>query len=459
MTFNESRHSPAPLRAAGPRPEGEGHVHDLIGVGFGPSNLAIAIALKGMGASALSVHFVEKQPRFVWHGGMLLPGSDMQISFLKDLALPRDPSSPFTFLAYLHEKGRLMDFINQKTFFPSRVEFNDYLGWAAGRFDPCVSYGEEVVALEPEASGGEVDIVRVVSRTAEGRTHARRARNVVLATGGTPRVPELFAPLKDVPRVFHSSAYLGRIDGLGLERRPEPRIAVVGAGQSAAEIFLDLTNRFPKGRVDMIVRGHALRPSDDTPFVNEIFHPEFTDFIFRQSEPRRRALIADFKSTNYSVVDADLIARIYAVLYQQRVTGDARHRVRRLTEVVEARAARDAIVLDLSVGPDGEAARESYDAVVLATGYGRDGGRALLGGLEPYVTIGAVGRDYRLATTPEFHPAVFIQGTNEGSHGLSDTLLSVLASRGQEIADALLAVCAAAEVSAEARLLRQVGRM
>ncbi|MFG1478721.1 lysine N(6)-hydroxylase/L-ornithine N(5)-oxygenase family protein [Xanthobacter sp. V4C-4] len=468
MSFNESRHSHAPARAAGPRSETDAEVHDLIGVGFGPSNLAIAIALRGLGDTGLSTHFVEKQPRFVWHGGMLLPGSDMQISFLKDLALPRDPSSPFTFLAYLHEKGRLMDFINQKTFFPSRVEFNDYLGWAAERFASCVSYGEEVVALEPEVSGGAVDTVRVVSRGPEGRTRVRRARNLALATGGAPRVPELFAPLREAARVFHSSAYLARIDGLGLERHPAPRIAVVGAAQSAAEIFLDLTSRFPHGRVDMIVRGHALRPSDDTPFVNEIFHPEFTDFIFRQSEPRRRALIADFKSTNYSVVDADLIDRIYAILYQQRVTGDERHQVRRLTTVTQARVSRDeaagaadagAIVLDLSIGPDGVAGRETYDAVVLATGYGRDGGRALLSGIEPYVTIGAVGRDYRLASVPEFHPAVFIQGTNEGSHGLSDTLLSVLAGRGQEIADALIAACAAAEVRGEARVLRQAARM
>lgn len=455
MTYSENRSSHAALR---PAEEGEERIHDLLGVGFGPSNLAIAIALQGLGESGISTHFVEKQPHFVWHGGMLLPGSDMQISFLKDLALPRDPGSSFTFLAYLHEKGRLMDFINQKTFFPSRIEFNDYLCWAAGRFDHCVSYGEEVVALEPEMSGNVVDVVRVVSRRADGQARVRRARSVALATGGTPRVPELFAPFRAEPRIFHSATYLSKIDSFGFERHAAPRIAVVGAGQSAAEIFLDLTQRFPQGHVDMIVRGHALRPSDDTPFVNEIFHPEFTDFIFHQSEPRRRALIADFKSTNYSVVDGDLIARIYGVLYQQRVTGDERHKVRRLTEVTRVGQEAGTILLDLSIGPEGEAGRAAYDAVVLATGYVRDGGRALLAGLEPHVTIGTVGRDYRLATAPDFRPAIFIQGTNEGTHGLSDTLLSVLATRGQEIAEAVLAARSAAVVPVPPAR-RQAGRL
>ncbi|WP_283812081.1 SidA/IucD/PvdA family monooxygenase [Bradyrhizobium archetypum] len=41
---------------------------------------------------------------------MLLPGSDMQISFLKDLVSLRDPTSPFTFLNYLHKRGRFAGF-------------------------------------------------------------------------------------------------------------------------------------------------------------------------------------------------------------------------------------------------------------------------------------------------------------------------------------------------------------
>ena len=417
-------------------------IHDVVGVGFGPSNLALAIALdealRQRGA-ALSHHFVEKQPGFTWHGGMLLPDSDMQISFLKDLVSLRDPTSPLTFVNYLHQKGRLEAFINRKTFFPSRVEFNDYLGWVAARFAEHCSYGEEVVAVEPETAQGVVTGLRVRSRTSSGGETVRRTHNLVVATGGSPRVPAAFARLRGESRVVHSSGYLDRIHGLGLARRPSARVAVIGGGQSAAEITLDLHGRFPQLGIDLIYRGHALKPADDTPFVNEIFNPGFTDYVFGQGEAQRDAIIREFRNTNYAVVDADLIERIYGVLYQQKVQGPPRLALCGRCEVTEAEAAPETVELMVRDGFAGTAARRGYDAVVLATGYERDGGRRLLSALAPWVEDFAVDRDYRLRTRPEFRPQIHLQGQSETSHGLSDTLLSVLAVRSQEIAESLLA--------------------
>ena len=69
-------------------------IHDLIGVGFGPSNLALAIALQEgqPQTGAIDALFLEKQPHFAWHGDMMLDGTHMQISFLKDLATLRNPN-------------------------------------------------------------------------------------------------------------------------------------------------------------------------------------------------------------------------------------------------------------------------------------------------------------------------------------------------------------------------------
>jgi lysine/ornithine N-monooxygenase len=39
----------------------------------------------------------------------------------------RDPTSAYSFVAYLHDCGRLVDFMNRKTLFPLRIEFHDYL--------------------------------------------------------------------------------------------------------------------------------------------------------------------------------------------------------------------------------------------------------------------------------------------------------------------------------------------
>lgn len=415
---------------------------DVLGVGFGPSNLATAIAIEEANRRlrpACSYCFVERQDGFVWHRDMLLPDSDMQISFIKDLVTLRDPTSPFSFINYLHEKGRLEAFINRKSFFPSRIEFNDYLRWAAARFEDGCRYGEEALSIKPEVSNdGVVRSLAVRTRTAGGEEIVRRTHDLVLAVGGAPQVPPAFADLPRDPRLFHSSRYLRAIAGLGLENRPGATVAVVGAGQSAAEIALDLHGRFPEITIDMLFRGSTLKPADDTPFVNEIFNPEFTDFVFAQPEERRRGIIAEFRDTNYAVIDADLLGRLYEILYQQRVLGDARLRLQGRIEVAEAALDEGGVRMTVLDSGGGETATRRYDAVVLATGYERDIRHPLLAPLAQYLEDFAVERDYRLRARPEFRPRIHVQGFSEDTHGLSDTLLSVLAIRSQEIAVSLM---------------------
>ena len=70
-------------------------VYDLIGIGFGPSNLALALAIEEQcDASDMNALFLEQHPEFQWHENMLIPGTEMQISFLKDLVTLRNPCSP-----------------------------------------------------------------------------------------------------------------------------------------------------------------------------------------------------------------------------------------------------------------------------------------------------------------------------------------------------------------------------
>lgn len=411
-------------------------IHDLIGVGFGPSNIALAIALdekrhQGQFVDAL---FIEKQPGFVWHKNMLLDNAHMQISFIKDLATLRNPASRFTFLNYLHEKQRLQDFVNLKTFFPSRHEFNDYLGWAAAQFDDRCAYGEAVFEIVPELREAEVQFLRVRSRNADGTVRERLARNLVVSVGGVPNIPELFQPFRHDARVFHSSSYLESIAGHPNVRR----VAVVGAGQSAAEIFMDLQGHPNKLEVDLIMRARSIKPSDDSPFVNEIFNADFTDFVFNRSETERAELLEEFWHTNYAAPDLALIQQIFNVFYRQRVAGVARHSFLRRHEVSSVQADSDGIQLALHNLNTGQRSNRDYDAVILATGYGRDSHKTLLTPLAKYLGDFAVDRNYRLRGAPEFKPGIFLQGACETSHGLSDTLLSVTAIRADEIGEAVL---------------------
>ena len=188
-------------------------VHDLIGVGFGPSNLALAIALQERGPSQgeLDVLFLDKQADYRWHGNTLVAQSELQISFLKDLVTLRNPTSPYSFVNYLKHHGRLVDFINLGTFYPCRMEYNDYLRWVAAQFETQSRYGEEVLTIEPVLHSQQVEALRVISRDAHGHQHVRTTRSVVVSAGGTPRIPPAFKSLKDDSRVFHHSQYLAQV--------------------------------------------------------------------------------------------------------------------------------------------------------------------------------------------------------------------------------------------------------
>ncbi|MBD1590131.1 lysine N(6)-hydroxylase/L-ornithine N(5)-oxygenase family protein [Pseudomonas typographi] len=414
--------------------------HDLIGIGFGPSNLALAIALqeRAEGGKAFDALFLERQPDYNWHGNTLVAQSELQISFLKDLVTLRNPSSRFSFVNYLKAHGRLVDFINLGTFYPCRMEYNDYLRWVAMQFAEQSRYGEQVLRVEPVVeAGGQVQRLNVISQDQQGRELSRQTRSVIVSTGGTPKIPEAFAGFKGDPRVFHHARYLSAMATQACSRGEPMRIAVVGAGQSAAEAFIDLNDSYPSVQVDMVLRAAVLKPADDSPFVNEIFGPDYTDLVFNQPETERERLIREYHNTNYSVVDLDLIERIYAILYRQKVSGIARHGFLCRRMIESASDAEGRVQLQLRDLATGSTEVRRYDAVILATGYERRSHRELLAPLKDYLEDFRVDRDYQLLARPELETPVFIQGFSQHSHGLSDTLLSVLPARSGEIAAAL----------------------
>lgn len=254
-------------------------VHDLLCIGFGPASLAIAVALhdaldaqatnKGpeLKTSSPKVAFLERQKQFAWHAGMQIPGAHMQISFMKDLATFRNPRSEFTFINYLFENDRLVQFTNLSTFLPKRIEYEDYMRWAAGWFRDVVSYGEEVVGVQaddkPKGSNA-VSTFTVTSRNVVTRElTSRRAKNVVIAVGGRPRIPKSLP--QNHPRIIHSSQYWTLSSQILADKTKPLKIAVIGGGQSAAEIFDNIPSQYPNAQAFLLIRGAALRPSDDSP--------------------------------------------------------------------------------------------------------------------------------------------------------------------------------------------------
>ncbi|RZT85097.1 L-ornithine N5-oxygenase [Pseudonocardia sediminis] len=411
-------------------------MHDVVGVGFGPSNLALAVALHEQG-HGLSVRFVERQARFGWHRGMLLDDARMQVSHFHDLATLRDPASRFGFLSYLGERGRLAEFVRYGTAFPTRAEFHDYLEWAAARFAHQVDYGTAVTSLaEVPGEPGLLDV-----HTSTGA--ALRTRAVVLATGAVPHLPDGVVP---GPRVWHSDELLERVDTLSDPRR----LVVVGAGQSAAEAAEYLHGRFPAAQVCAVFTRYGYSPADATAFSNGVFAPSGVD-AFTLAPPEVRQMITGYHAnTHRSVVDPGLIERLYRRHYHERVAGRERLRLHNLSRVAGVAPAPDGArgpgdgPLRVSVESLGDGRCEvlAADAVVYATGYRPGPPWALLGDLGAHCErdpegLGVIGPDHRLRTGPGLRAAIHLQGPTEHVHGPSSTGLSTVAVRAGGIAAAL----------------------
>ena len=131
---------------------------EILAIGAGPANLALAVALEELAPDlASSTLIVEQHETVLWQRGMLLPWSQSQVSFLKDLVTLRNPRSQYSFISYLHSVGRLNEFINMGSFTPYRLEISDYLQWvAAGLSMVRVQSGRRCLSIEPEMNADGV---------------------------------------------------------------------------------------------------------------------------------------------------------------------------------------------------------------------------------------------------------------------------------------------------------------
>lgn len=425
-------------------------VHDVLGVGFGPSNLALALAIdehnaaRPDGAPPLDALFCEKQDRFGWHRGMLLDDATMQVSFLKDLVTMRNPTSAYSFVAYLHECGRLIDFMNHKTLFPLRIEFHDYLEWAARQMTHLVAYDAKVVDVravrDDEGTVWAFDVA--IREHASGEPVIRRTRNLVIAAGLDLHMPP---GIERSERIWHNRDFLRRVDTL--ERRPSPeRFVVVGAGQSAAEITAYLHREFPAAEVCAVFSRFGYSPADDSPFANRIFDPAAVDAYYDAPPAVKQMLLAYHRNTNYSVVDSELIEDLYRRAYQEKVTGRERLRILRACRVLDAQERGDGAacaVVTLECLSSGERSELQADAVIFATGYRPVCPLGVLGAAHSLCAIGDDGmvciqRDYRVATNNEMRAGIYLQGATEHTHGIGSTLLSNTAVRAGEILASIL---------------------
>ncbi|MFI2758125.1 lysine N(6)-hydroxylase/L-ornithine N(5)-oxygenase family protein [Streptomyces echinatus] len=288
------------------RPESPSKTYDFVGIGLGPFNLGLACLTEPI--TELDGVFLESKPDFEWHAGMFLDGAHLQTPFMSDLVTLADPTSPYSFLNYLKEKGRLYSFYIRENFYPLRVEYDDYCRWAAGRLS-SVRFGTTVTEVTYE------DELYVV-RTGAGATY--RARHLVLGTGTVPYVPPACQGLDG--DFLHNSQYMHR----KAELQKKKSITIVGSGQSAAEIYHELLAETDVHgyRLDWVTRSPRFFPLEYTKLTLEMTSPDYIDYFRALPEETRYRLEKQQKGL-FKGINADLIDSIFDLLYQKDVeSGD-----------------------------------------------------------------------------------------------------------------------------------------
>jgi len=400
------------------------HVHDVIGIGIGPFNLGLACLTDPL--DDVDAVFLDAADGFAWHHGMMLDGATIQVPFLADLVTMADPTSPFSFLAWLKETGRLYPFYIREDFHPLRSEYDAYCRWAADRLD-TLRWGRRVTAVEHDPA---TDLFTVSAEIATG-TEVRRARHVVVGVGTEPSVPPALRDLAGP--VVHSADYLPNRDAL----RSAGSIAVIGSGQSAGEVYLDLLEGLRDGgyRLDWVTRSPRFFTMEDTKLTLEMTSPEYTDHFHALPEPVRDRLGREQRSL-YKGISTDLVSEVYDTMYRISARGPVPTTLRTETSVTDAvwDADRGMYRLTLRHEQLGETYEHEVDRVVLATGYTPRPPR-FLDPVEHLVQRDSRGR---LAVARDHHVdtlggRIWVQNAEEHTHGLTAPDLGMGAWRNASI--------------------------
>jgi lysine N6-hydroxylase len=405
---------------------GPAHYH-CVGIGVGPANLSLASLLHGH--QEVSNLFLEKNDRFGWHDGQQIPGATLQVSLLKDLVTLSDPTSRFSFLSYLHQRGRIYHFINAQFDAVPRQEFRNYLEWASQR-NENISFGEEVLGVDFNGSF-----------TVNTRDRTVIADNIVVGIGTQPWVPERVRGKLDDTQ-FHVADFVHRANDLGGQR-----VAVVGGGQSGAEAFLDLISRpaaqLPR-RVSWISRRRNYFPIDDSPFTNEYYVPGYSNYLFNLESATRKALNARNVLTSDGISGSTL-REIYQRCYARQFIDGSIDLLELLpNRNVTAVTGSGAGGWDLTVTNNDRSdvvEHVEVDAIVWATGY-RTGATDFLnpiaGRLEREGGEYRIDKDFAVHWDGPRDRRIFIQNAARQQRGLADPNLSLIAWRSQRILDRLL---------------------
>ncbi|KAF1994956.1 hypothetical protein P154DRAFT_360487 [Amniculicola lignicola CBS 123094] len=319
--------------------------YDLVCIGFGPAQLATAIANQESKKPA-NILFLERKPLLSWHTSDHLPRSRIENPFIYDLATTRNPRTKYSYINYLQAKGRLVEFANSDRMNPLRAEFDDYLQWCAEDFKNQVRYGSEVVGVVPEKGDGAVRGWSVAVKDQNGRTHMVRARSIAAPAPAVKSESKPEALLKvnfeAGQRFVPMAEYAARRNELREMRDPPLNIFLVGSSQQTVEILDDLLSCQRLGNITVHSDNESLRPLKL--LSNELSPPE----------PRLCSIWARPSCDSKSWVPSasELVQNIYTKAYEKQLSSKGQFRLRIVDGTGATESALDGgIIISEAAGP------------------------------------------------------------------------------------------------------------
>ncbi|WP_321924164.1 lysine N(6)-hydroxylase/L-ornithine N(5)-oxygenase family protein [Paraburkholderia guartelaensis] len=388
-------------------------VLDFVAIGLGPFNLSLACLadpirdLRGL--------FLERNEDFDWHPGMLIDDTTLQNPFLADLVSLADPKSKFSFLNYCKQEGKLYAYYIRERFYLSRAEYNRYCKWAISQLS-SVAFGSSVEHVDYDAQQGYYVVRGRHVRT--GQPFMHRAARLVIGVGSVPQLPPCCSELHE--RCIHSAHYVARKAELQQKRS----IAVIGSGQSAAEIFYDLLKESDEHDYTLtwITRSSRFFQMENTKLTLEMISPDYIDYFYNLPDGVRENIIAKQDSL-YKGVNASLINQIYDLLDDRRSRGSNRARLITNSELSACHHDRieDRFHLRFVQRDEGVQYTHVTDGAIFATGYGQNV-PGFIDGIRARIRWDNKGR-YRLSRNYAIDVSgreIFVQNAGLYSHGLTN---------------------------------------
>jgi lysine N6-hydroxylase len=277
-------------------------IHGLIGIGIGPFNLGLAALANNI--ENLDTKFFDKNQKFNWYAGLLMPETRLQVPFFADLVTPADPTNPYSYMNFLKTKGRMFRFAIQENNFITRFEYNEYCQWVIAQL-PNLHFGFNCEAIH---FNSEKDCYDLYFRGTDGHSYLFHGKKIVLGVGTVPSKPECVADF-DHELVFHSSDYLFKKEKLLKQKN----ITLIGSGQSAAEIFYDLLQTNVES-ISWFTRAEYIFPMDNSKFAFEMTSPDYINYFYNLPGVIRQK-VQSGQNRLYKGVNKELIDAIYQRLY------------------------------------------------------------------------------------------------------------------------------------------------